>query len=52
MRRPVEKHRSDAAARVVADVRVDTEDLDYAQVLRLTQYYFAGAPQRDFGDSR
>lgn len=48
----VEKHRKDVAAKVVADVRVDIDDLDDEQVLRLAQYYFAGLPPRDFADSR
>lgn len=48
----VEQHRKDVAAKVVADVRVDIDDLDDAQVLRLAQYYFAGPPLRDAGDGR
>ncbi len=48
----VEKHRRDIAAKVVGDVRVDIDHLDDTQVLRLAQYYFAGPPLRDFGDSR
>lgn len=48
----VEEHRKDVAAKVVADVRVDIDQLDEAQVLRLAQYYFVGPPLRDFGDSR
>jgi hypothetical protein len=40
----VEKHRTDVAAKVVADVRVDIDHLDDTQVLRLAQYYFAGHP--------
>jgi hypothetical protein len=48
----VEKHRKDVAAKVVADVRVDIDHLDDAQVLRLAQYYFAGPPLLDFGDGR
>lgn len=48
----VEKHRTDVAAKVVADLRVDIDHLDDAQVLRLAQYYFAGPPLRDFGDGR
>ena len=39
----VEKHRKDVAAKVVADVRVDIDHLEKAQVLGLAQYYFAGA---------
>ena len=48
----VEEHRKDVAAKVVADVRVDIDHLDDAQVLRLAQYYFAGPPLRDLADSR
>jgi hypothetical protein len=48
----VEKHRKDVAAKVVADVRVDIDDLDDAQVLRLAQYYFGAPLVRDFGDGR
>ena len=47
-----EKHRKDVAAKVVADVRVDTDHLDDARVLRLAQCYFTGPPVRDFGDGR
>ena len=47
-----DKHRKDVAAKVVADVRVDIDHLDDAQVLRLAQYYFTGPPVRDSGDSR
>jgi hypothetical protein len=48
----VEKHRKDVAAKVVADVRVDIDQLDDDQVLRLAQIYFEGPPPRDFGDGR
>ena len=48
----VEKHRKDVAAKVVADVRVDIDHLDDAQVLRLAQYYFSEQPPRDHGDAR
>jgi hypothetical protein len=48
----VEKHRKDVAAKIVADVRVDIDQLDDEQVLRLAQYYFDGPPPRDFGDGR
>ncbi|HXY45590.1 MAG TPA: hypothetical protein VEH29_15495 [Acidimicrobiales bacterium] len=48
----VEKHRVDVAAKVVADVRVDIDHLDDAQVLRLAQYYFGAPPLRDYADSR
>ena len=36
----VEKHNKEVAAKVVADVRVDIDHLDDAQVLRLAQRYF------------
>jgi hypothetical protein len=48
----VEKHRKDVAAKVEADVRVDIDHLDDAQVLRLAQYYFGVPPLRNFGDGR
>jgi len=48
----VERHRKDVAAKVVADLRVDIDDLDDTQVLRLAQYYFDGPPLRDSGDGR
>jgi hypothetical protein len=48
----IEKNRKDVAAKLVADVRIDIDHLDDAQVLRLAQHYFAGPPLRDFGDSR
>ena len=48
----VEEHRKDVAAKLVADVRVDIDHLDEAQVLRLAQYYFAGPSSRDWADSR
>jgi hypothetical protein len=48
----VEQNRKDVAAKVVADVRVDIDHLDDAQVLRLAQYYFGEPPTRDFGDGR
>ena len=38
----VEKHNREVAAKVVADVRVDIDHLDDAQVLRLAQRYFDG----------
>ncbi len=42
----VEAHRKDVAAKVVGDVRVDIDDLDDAQVLRLAQYFFGAPPLR------
>jgi hypothetical protein len=48
----VEKHRSDVAAKIVADVRVDLDHLNDEQLLELAQHYFAGPPLRDFGDGR
>jgi hypothetical protein len=48
----VESKRKDVAAKIVADVRVDIDHLNDAQVLRLAQYYFGGPPLRDFGDGR
>jgi hypothetical protein len=36
----VERHRKDVAAKVVADLRVDIDHLDDAQVLRIAQHFF------------
>jgi len=47
-----EKHRKEIAAKLVADVRADIDDLTSEQVLRLAQRYFGGAPFRDSGDGR
>lgn len=47
-----EEHRKDIAAKIVADVRADIDDLTNEQVLRLAQRYFGEAPARDLGDSR
>jgi hypothetical protein len=47
-----EEHRKDIAAKIVAEVRADIDDLTNEQVLRLAQLYFGEAPARDFGDSR
>lgn len=48
----LEKHMSDVAAKLVADVRVDLSALTDEQVLRAAQTYFGEAPLRDYGDSR
>ncbi len=45
----VEKHRKDVAEKIVADVRVDIDHLDDAQVLRLAQYLFDMPPLRKSG---
>ncbi len=37
----VEKHRTDVAAKIVADVRADIDHLTDEQVLRLAQHPFA-----------
>lgn len=47
-----EKHFSGVAAKLVAEVRCDIDDLFDRQVLRLAQQYFGTEPDRDFGDSR
>ncbi len=36
----VESHRKDVAAKIVADLRVDIDHLDDAQVLRIAQHFF------------
>jgi hypothetical protein len=43
----VEKHRRDVAAKIVADLRVDIDHLDDAQILRLAQYLFDAPPIRN-----
>lgn len=48
----LEKHESDIAATIVADVRVDIDDLTDEQVYRLGQRYFDALPARDHGDSQ
>ena len=48
----VEKHHPNVAAKLVADVRIDIDDIDERQMLRLAQAYFGEAPQRDIGDPR
>ena len=45
----VEKHRKDIAAKIVAELRVDIDHLDNAQVLRLAQYLFDVPPLRKPG---
>lgn len=47
----LEKHMSDVAAKLVADVRTDLSALTDEQVLRAAQTYFGDAPVRDYGDS-
>ena len=47
------KHYSDVAAKIVADVRCDIDDITDAQLLRLGELYFGeDEPVRDHGDSR
>ena len=41
-----EKHATDVAAKVIADVRADIDDLTNEQVLRLGQQYFGWDPTR------
>lgn len=48
----MEKHASAVAAKIVADVRVDIDDITDEQLLRLGQQYFGTAPVRDHGDDR
>jgi hypothetical protein len=43
----VEKHRKDVAAKIVAELRVDIDHLDDAQILRLAQYMFDAPPLRN-----
>ena len=46
----VEKHRKDVAAKIVADLRVDIDHLDDAQILRLAQQFFGAPPVRNPGN--
>lgn len=49
----LERHYSDIAAKVVADVRCDIDDISDNQLLRLGEMYFGSdEPARDYGDSR
>lgn len=49
----LERHYSDIAAKVVADVRCDIDDITNNQLLRLGQMYFGvDEPVRDYGDSQ
>ncbi|MFN8126962.1 MAG: hypothetical protein U0R64_10705 [Candidatus Nanopelagicales bacterium] len=48
----LEKHYSDIAAKIVASVRMDIDDITDEQLLRLGQLYFDDEPTRDHGDSR
>jgi hypothetical protein len=41
-----EKHAKDVAAKVVADVRADIDDLSDDDVLRFAQHYFGNDPRR------
>ena len=45
-----EEHRKDIAAKIVADVRADIDDLTNDQVVRLAQRYFGEDPERGRGD--
>lgn len=48
----LEKHESDVAAKIVAEVRVDIDDITDEQLYRLGQRYFDALPPRDHGDSQ
>lgn len=49
----LERHYSDVAAKVVADIRLDIDDITDAQLKRLGELYFgADQPVRDYGDGR
>jgi len=49
----LERHYSDIAAKVVADLRVDIDDITDAQLKRLGELYFGtDQPVRDYGDGR
>ncbi len=47
------KHYSDVAAKIVADIKCDIDDITDNQLLRLGELYFGeDEPERDYGDSR
>ena len=48
----MEKHASSVAAKIVAEVRTDIDDISNEQLLRLGEQYFGTAPARDHGDDR
>ena len=48
----LEKHFSDVAAKIVADVRVDIDDITDNQLLRLGQLYFNEEPARELRQER
>ncbi len=49
----LEKHYRDVAAKVVADIRIDIDDITDAQLERLGELYFgADEPVRDYSDGR
>lgn len=48
----LEKHESDVAAKIVAEVRADIDDITDEQLFRLGQRYFDDLPARDHGDSQ
>jgi len=48
----IEKHDTELARKILADVRADIDDLTDDQLLRLGQHYFGIDPLRDHGDSR
>jgi hypothetical protein len=48
----LEKHMSDVAAKLVADVRANLSALTDEQILRMAQTYFGEPPARDHADSQ
>lgn len=48
----LEKHMSDVAAKLVADVRADLSALTDEQILRMAQTFFGDPPARDHPDSQ
>lgn len=47
-----EKHASNVAAKIVAEVRADIDDITNEQLIRLSEQFFGTAPARDHGDDR
>lgn len=48
----VEKHESDLAAKIIADIRCDIDDLTDHQVVRIAQHAVGLDPARDAADRR
>jgi len=47
-----EKHAPAVAAKILADMRADIDDITDEQLIRLNEQFFGTAPERDHGDDR